>query len=212
MTYKLTIPTLKDALRAPWRVRNEITRLLVLPAARLKFFLAGVQWGHGWRIYGMPMLQIHRDGRISIGDYLELRSNRASNPLVPYHPVMLSVREPGAVLSIGDNFKMTGGAVIAAERVQIGHNVNVGANTIIVDTDFHPVDPKLRAANFSAGASAPIMIDDWAFIGTEVMVMKGAHIGAHSVIGARSVVTGNIPPRVVAAGIPARVIRELEPE
>ncbi|MFO7530004.1 MAG: hypothetical protein R6W86_14575 [Marinobacter sp.] len=53
------------------------------------------------------------------------------------------------------------------------------------------------------------MIEDDVFIGMECLILKGAHIGAGSVIGARSVVTGAIPPGVIAAGSPAQVIRSL---
>jgi maltose O-acetyltransferase len=48
------------------------------------------------------------------------------------------------------------------------------------------------------------------FVGDRVLILKGVVIGADSVIGAGSVVAASIPPGVIAAGNPARVIRELE--
>jgi acetyltransferase-like isoleucine patch superfamily enzyme len=99
---------------------------------------------------------------------------------------------------------------VAEDRIVIGDRVTVGANSSIVDTDFHPIDAQQRQADPNAGKTAPIVIEDDVFIGMECLILKGAHIGAGSVIGARSVVTGHIPPGVIAAGSPARVIRRLD--
>ncbi len=105
---------------------------------------------------------------------------------------------------------MTGGVLCAAQSVIIGDRVIVGANTTIVDTDFHPLQPSNRQVEPNAGFSAPVVIDDDIFIGMNCLVLKGVHIGKGSVIGAGSVVTGDIPSGVIAAGNPARVIRRLE--
>ncbi|MBN2471476.1 MAG: acyltransferase [Anaerolineae bacterium] len=193
----------------PWKARNEIARLLRLPAARLACAWAGLGWGRGWRLYGLPVLQLHRRADVRIGDRLTLRSDLRSNPLGPAHPVILSVRRPAARLTIGADFGMTGGVIVAEEAITIGDRVTVGANSSIVDTDFHPLAPAARQADPIAGATAPIVIEDDVFIGMECLILKGAHIGAGSVIGARSVVTGPIPPGVIAAGSPAQVIRAL---
>jgi len=200
---------LRAAWEMPWKARNEIGRLLILPWVRLQFALAGVRWGRGWRLYGAPILQIHRRARLTIGDRLNLRSTVRSNPLGPAHAVIFSARRAGAQIAIGDDFGMTGGVIVAEERITIGARVIVGANSAIVDTDFHPLDARRRQVDPGAGATAPIVIEDDVFIGMESLILKGAHIGAGSVIGARSVVTGAIPPGVIAAGSPARVLRRL---
>lgn len=204
----LSATALQAAWAMPWKARNELGRILTLPWLRLQFAFAGLPWGHGWRIYGSPILQIHRQARVSIGADLSLRSWAGSNPLAPNHPVVISARRPETTLTIGSGFSMTGGVLVAEESITIGDRVWVGANSGIVDTDFHPLVPSERQANPIAGATAPIIIEDNVFIGMDVLILKGAHIGAGSVIGARSVVTGSIPPGVIAAGNPARVLRE----
>lgn len=202
------------ALRAtremPWKARNELARILGWPRIRLAFALAGLRWGKGWRLYGMPILQVHRRARVSLGDGLSLRSTTASNPLAPNHPVLISARRPGSVLTVGDNFSMTGGVLVAEDSVTIGQDVMVGANCTIADTDFHPLEPGERRANPIAGSTRPIVIEDDVFIGMECLILKGTRIGKGSVIGARSVVSGEIPPGVIAAGNPARIIRRLD--
>ncbi|MBK8022406.1 MAG: hypothetical protein IPK19_13520 [Chloroflexi bacterium] len=183
--------------------------MAILPLVRLQFALAGISWGKGWMIYGRPIVQRHRAGAIRIGSHLMLRSWAASNPLAPNHPVVLTAREAGSILTIGDHFGMTGGAVVCAERVTIGHRVFVGANTVITDTDFHPLDAATRRANPADAVTAPVVIEDDVFIGMACLILKGVTIGQGSVIGAGSVVTRDVPPGVIAAGNPARVIRTL---
>jgi acetyltransferase-like isoleucine patch superfamily enzyme len=88
--------------------------------------------------------------------------------------------------------------------------VQVGANSTIVDTDFHPLTPAGRARDFLAGAHAPIVIEDDVFIGMQSLILKGVTIGRGSVVGAGSVVTRDVPAGVVVAGNPATVVKELE--
>jgi len=78
-----------------------------------------------------------------------------------------------------------------------------------MDTDFHPLDAALRRLEPSRGATRPVVIEDDVFIGVNCLILKGVTIRRGSVIGAGSVVTGSVPPHVVAAGNPARVVREL---
>ena len=104
---------------------------------------------------------------------------------------------------------MTGGSLVAEEKIKIGNNVMVGANTVIMDTDFHPLSSKTRRKSPMAGRTTSVIIEDNVFIGTQVIILKGTRIGKNSVIGAGSVVLGNIPKNVIAAGNPAKVIRKL---
>jgi acetyltransferase-like isoleucine patch superfamily enzyme len=198
------------ALDTPWKAVNEIERLLLWPLARLRFAAAGVAWGAGWKLYGLPIIQRHRQSTLTMGPRLSLRSTLRSNPLGPDHAVILSTRRAGSVLQIGADFGMTGGSIVAEERITIGDRVLVGANTIISDSDFHPLEAARRQTDISDGATAPVVIEDDVFIGMRCLILKGATLGAGCVIGAGSVVTGAIPAGAIAAGNPARVIRSVE--
>jgi hypothetical protein len=198
------------AMQTPWKALNEVRRILLLPVARLYFAAVGVPWGRGWRLYGLPIIQKYHPSTLIIGDGAELRSTPRSNPLGPAHPVILTTRRAGARLVIGTGFGMTGGTICAEESISIGDHVVVGANTTITDTDFHPLDPALRRRDPLAGQTRPVSIEDDVFIGMNCLILKGVTVGAGSVIGAGSVVTRSIPPGVIAAGNPARVVRKLE--
>jgi acetyltransferase-like isoleucine patch superfamily enzyme len=183
--------------------------LAILPYVRLLVGVNGISWGKNWRIFGIPIILKHRKSVMHFGSTLSLRSTQRSNPLGPNHPVILCTWQKGAVLDIGDNFGMTGGTICVAERVTIGNNVNLGANSSIIDTDFHPLDPVMRKQTPQAAETAAIQIDNDVFIGMNSLILKGVKIGQSSVIGAGSVVTKDIPAGVIAAGNPALVIREL---
>lgn len=193
----------------PWKAWNELWRWFAYPAVRLLFARNGIPWGRGWRFYGLPIIQKHRGSTMSFGPGLQLRSSVRSNPLGPNHPVILATWVPGACLEVGTDFAMTGGVLCAARRIVIGNHVNIGANTTIADTDFHPIAARARRLD-EPGRSAPVVIADDVFIGMNSLVLKGVTVGRGSVIGAGSVVTGDVPPGVVAAGNPAKVVRVLD--
>ena len=200
----------RQSLATPWKVRNEIERILLTPIARVQFAMAGVRWQSGTKTYGLPIIQRHRESRIVIGRNMSLRSTVRSNPLGPNHPCILSTRVAQAVLTIGDDFGMTGGSVICEERVTIGNRVWVGCNAIITDTDFHPLDPEHRRTHPVDGKTAPVVIEDDVFIGMNVLVLKGITLGTGCVIGAGSVVTNDVPAGMIVAGNPAKVIRTID--
>ena len=200
---------LSEAMHTPWKASNQLASWLTYFPARLLFALHGIPWGRGWHFYGLPIIQKHRQSVMLFGSNLNLRSSVRSNPLGPNHPVILCTWNPDAVLTVGDNFAMTGGSICAAERILIGDNVTVGANCTIADTDFHPLRPEERTQHPQDGKSSPVLIDDEVFIGMNSLILKGVTIGCGSVVGAGSVVTRDVPPHVVVAGNPARVLKEL---
>ena len=196
-------------LEAPWRITTEVRRLLLLPYIQAFFWANGLHCGAGCRILGTPMIQRLRGSTIILGARVTLRSWPASNPLVPNHPVVLATRKRGALIQIGDDCGLTGTTLVAAERIQIGNRVQVGANSTIVDTDFHPLTVEERARDFLNGAHAPVIIEDDVFIGMQSLILKGVTIGRGSVVGAGSVVVKDVPAGVIVAGNPARVVKEL---
>lgn len=101
------------------------------------------------------------------------------------------------------NFNLT---LVDDTDIFVGDNVMFGPNVIIA-TAGHPVDPPLREK--VAPFNIPVRIGKNVWIGAGAIVLPGVTIGDHSVIGAGSVVTKDIPPNVVAVGNPCRVLREI---
>lgn len=97
--------------------------------------------------------------------------------------------------------------------IEMGADVLIGPGCRLC-TAGHPLDPAKRVVSSDGPDHAPyrtfaqpIRIEDRAWLGASVTVLGGVSIGEGSVVGAGSVVTRDIPPGVVAAGVPARVIR-----
>lgn len=203
----------EDLLDTPWKLKNELRRRLDWPRIRLAFALRGLPWDSSYRIYGVPVILRHRRSTMRFGSGLQLRSTVATNPLGANRPVILATWRAGAVLEIGARFGMTGGTLCASERISIGERVSVGANSTVIDTDFHPLEPSRRLAGPNAGASAPVVIEDDVFIGVGCLVLKGVCLGRGAVVGAGSVVTRDVPPGAIVAGNPARVVgrRDADP-
>ena len=121
----------------------------------------------------------------------------------------LEVSKPQATIEIGDGAQVNNGAFIKSEGpgIRIGARALLGSEVTIYDSDFHDLRPERRRDG--QPRMGAVELEEDVFIGDRVMILKGARIGAHSVIGAGSVVTSSIPAGVIAAGNPARVIREL---
>ena len=203
----LSTESLRQASAMPWKAANEVRRWLILPLAW--WALRGIEIGAGWRFYGLPIIQRHRRSQIRIGKGMNLRSTARSNPLGANHPVIISTRRAGAQLIIGDEFGMTGGSIVCDERITIGNRVWVGANAVITDTDFHPLDPQLRRARPLDAKTAPVEIANDVFIGMNALILKGVHIAERAVVGAGSVVSRDVPEGAIVGGNPARVIGEV---
>lgn len=114
----------------------------------------------------------------------------------------------GYNISLGDRAFVNADAFFMDDApITVGDDARIGPGAQLV-TALHPVDDADRRREGWERA-LPIEIGANVWLGTRVTVGAGVRIGADSVIGAGSVVLGDVPPRVVAAGVPARVIRDV---
>ena len=86
----------------------------------------------------------------------------------------------------------------------IGDGTFIGHNTVLATLD-HDIDPDRRHILYPA----PIHIGSKVWIGAGVIVTKGVTIGDNSIIAAGAVVTHDVPSNVIAAGVPAKVLRDI---
>lgn len=148
------------------------------------------------RLRGKPVVVTR--GRLLIGERVQLVSTVATLELVA---------EAGGTLDIGARTLVNFGcSLVAFDRVAIGERCLIGTHCMIMDTPFHSVEPDRR---LDPPPPEPVTIEDNVWLGARVIVMPGVTIGRDSVVGAGSVVTRDVPPRTLAAGVPARVVRAL---
>lgn len=114
----------------------------------------------------------------------------------------------GYNIQVGENFYANYNlTILDSARVEIGDNVMIAPNVSIF-TAGHPIDPELRIQGWEF--AFPVQIGHNVWIGGHSVINPGITIGDNSVIGSGSVVTRDIPPNVVAAGNPCRVLREIQ--
>ena len=123
---------------------------------------------------------------------------------------------------VGDNVHIQ-----CLDHIKIGHYVGIGDNTVIVDNSGHPIEPedrvkhRMRVAPGGPGypglgdgselsESAPIIIEDVAWIGANCLVLKGIKVGEGSIVARNSVVTKDVPSFTIVGGNPAKVVKELK--
>lgn len=113
----------------------------------------------------------------------------------------------GFGIHIGENTFINTNCVFLDEApITIGDRVNIAPGVQLTTAD-HPREPELRLQGIEF--SRPISIEDGVWIGAGAIVCPGVSVGEGAIVGAGSVVIRDVPPRVMAAGNPCRVIREL---
>lgn len=104
----------------------------------------------------------------------------------------------GARMSIGESCLFNGCHLSCKRELQIGRRTWVGPGSRIFDADQHDFDAERPEV------SQPVRLGDYVWIASDVTILRGVTIGDHSVVGARSLVTRDIPPHTLAFGQPAR--------
>ena len=163
----------------------------------------GVGLGSGGWIHGLPELRLAKGSVVEIGNNVTLSSLPRFNPLAPGRRLSIVTATSHARIVIKDGAGISNSVISCCESITIGKDTLIGAECLITDSDFHGFPLRKNPP----ARSAPVEIGDWVFVGTRTIVLKGVSIGNHSVIGAGSVVTSDIPENCLAAGNPARVIR-----
>jgi len=201
--------TLRDWIPRP--VRRQILSAAYMvwwPRDWLVCLATGLYWDWTWVFHGVPRVQLRDRGSIRIGRHFTANSHWRFNSLGIFQPVTLKTVRPNATITIGDRVGVSGTTISAADRIVVGNDVLIGTGCIVTDSDAHPLRFSDRLDD-TRTATAPVIIGDGVFIGARSIILKGVTIGRESIIGAGSVVTRDVPPRVVAAGNPAVVVRTL---
>jgi acetyltransferase-like isoleucine patch superfamily enzyme len=147
------------------------------------------------------------EGRIVFGRGVELGFPNSTSFHTGY--CHIEATTPEATIEIGEGAQINNSAFIKSEGpgIRIGRGALLGSDVTIYDSDFHDLHRDRRRGG--TPRMAAVELSENVFVGDRVLILKGVNVGAHSVIGAGSVVTSSIPEGVIAAGNPARVIRAL---
>ena len=139
---------------------------------------------------------------ISIGDFATLIT-------APDKRIDLSTWETdkiSGVIILGKYILISPGTSIrSAKKIKIGQSAMIASDVTITDSDWHGIYDRTDYV----ASPKEVLIEDNVWIGEKSIILKGTKIGANSIIGAGSVVSGEVPPNTIYAGNPAREIRKL---
>ncbi|MEI2703600.1 MAG: acyltransferase [Baekduia sp.] len=169
-----------------------------LHRARIHYELARREAYCRWPLQG-NVLEALRDGRLVIEPQVHLEPN-----------VWLTIG-PDASLRIGEGTFLNQGVMVAAiGRVEIGAHCMFANGSFITDGNHRFSDPDVPVPWQGFDSKGPTVIGDNVWGGANVVVTSGVNVGERSVIGANSVVTADLPPRTIAAGVPAKPLKTIE--
>ncbi|MDN2716647.1 DapH/DapD/GlmU-related protein [Janthinobacterium sp. SUN120] len=184
---------------------------LIFLAVKLKLRRIYYKKLFGWNVNTiLGPAYIRGKRHITIGDNFNCRSNLWIEAVTEFGDQKFNPR-----IIIGNNFGASDFLHIAATNlVDIGNNVLVGSKVLITDhlhgdyrSDF-PSSPDESPHDRKLSTERLVIIEDNVLIGDNVCILPGARIGFGAVIGANSVVTSDIPPKTIAVGIPARIVKK----
>lgn len=130
----------------------------------------------------------------------------------------LQVFRLGGSISIGDNCYIGRGSRIwSMRKIMIGNDVFISHNVNVMDTNGHSLEPAKRANAFANGVdeqledveSAPVLVNDGAWIGFNAIILKGVTIGKGAIIAAGSIITEDVPDHCIVAGPKATLIGKI---
>jgi acetyltransferase-like isoleucine patch superfamily enzyme len=162
------------------------------------------QVGEGLLLYeGMP--KILGNLRVSLGARIKLNGEQ----------VWMAAGDGSAkTLEIGDDSGIGFGTeLIAGSSIKIGRHVMIANRVTLTGYDGHPLDPYARARHAPPGPEGigPIVIKDYAWIGSRSIIMKGVTVGRGAVVAMGSLVKMDVPDLTVVSGNPAKVVWRVAP-
>lgn len=204
---KLVIECLKTDCLAFFRW-NFLSRSVTRKGLRFLFPFPGVRFGISrnarLNLQGNLRMNVCETTRPATGSSLVLKEGARMDVLgnfSMYYGADIKVF-PNARLSIGSGYFNAGVQIRCSKCIQIGHGVKIAKDVVIMDSDAHEI--KYEGHEMNKGVS----IGDNVWIGTRAMILKGVSVGEGAIIAAGSIVTKDVPPRCIVAGVPAKVIRE----
>jgi lipopolysaccharide O-acetyltransferase len=184
------------------RTEDWLNLLARLKARAFTAFLTPSFGSVGSGITVCPPLRHANLGWVHLGDRVVINRDCWIHTLSPAQ----GQPPPKLVIGAGCGIGM-GSTLSAAREVRLGQKVMLARNVYVSDHAHAFRDVSIPIMDQGIDEVSPVAIEDFTWLGQNVCVLPGVRIGKHCVVGANSVVTGDLPDYSVAVGAPARVVR-----
>lgn len=175
-----------------------------------KMLYRDLKIGRNIKCWGSVMISKSPDSSIKIGDNVRIGSYPLRAGIAIYSKFKIQTFFKSRVL-IGNRVAFSGTSITCrTTSIEIDDGTIIAPNVIIVDSDFHSIWPAQNRTydmGYDRDKSVKICANVW--IGMNSIILKGVTIGENSIIAAGSIVATDIPANVVAAGNPAKVVKNL---
>jgi acetyltransferase-like isoleucine patch superfamily enzyme len=165
-----------------------------LDVSALIYLRADLSLGHNLpkRSRAETYLKMHKRSELHINGYFKAFYNSSIEVF------------PDGILTLGSGYINSNCVISCAKSITIGDGAAISRNVKIYDSDHHKIfDEHKNQVNLSA----PVVIGSNVWIGIDAVILKGVTIGQGAMIAAGAVVTHDIEPNCIAAGVPAKIIR-----
>lgn len=203
----------KDLIIILWKRGIDLLRGL-----RIKYFL---KKSGGWLFLGSHSIIRHKSkiqmGRtVTIGNYVQINALSKEGIIIGDNVSILGntiiectgvIRDLGEGLVIGNNVGIAQNCFIQVRgKVVIGNDVIFGPGVSIFSENHKFDDPDLPVA-VQGEIRKGVTIEDGVWVGARAIILDGVNVGKNSIIAAGSIVSKDVPPYVIVAGVPAKIIR-----
>ncbi|KGO84288.1 hypothetical protein Q763_00655 [Flavobacterium beibuense F44-8] len=159
----------------------------------------------------MPYILKHKNAIIEIGDNTIINSSNYGYHINMFSRCKLYADRENALIKIGENCRIHGTCIHAYNKIEIGRNCLIAANTQIIDGNGHNLcmdEPEKRLISSDIGKEIIIGKNVW--IGANTIILGGSVVGEGSIIMAGSVVKGIVKPKCIYGGNPAKLIKKYD--
>jgi acetyltransferase-like isoleucine patch superfamily enzyme len=158
--------------------------------------------GPGLILFGPRHIEVNGAG-VHLGSHIHMMATHDA-------PIRFTCyAQPGGRIHLGDySIVLPGARLSSATGIRAGRNCMFATHSYVTDADWHDLYDRTAAP----GNTAEVVLGDNVWVGDSAIICKGVRIGENTIVGAGAVVASDLPANSVAAGNPARVIRQLDPE
>jgi hypothetical protein len=176
---------------------------LMLPLRRAWVRFLGATVAPDVTFSTLPYVRVFPGSTIQFGPGVTVHSDPRHNPIIGRRHSSIVTLARGARITLAKDAGASGVCLAAADFIDVGEGTILGADAMVLDTDFHTPGHGWGWTNDCVSSAKGITIGRGCFIGARAIILKGVSVGDGSIVAAGAVVTKDVPAASLASGNPA---------